>query len=144
MAFTVMTWNVENLFRPGGDGPTTTETYQAKLHGLATVINAQAPDALSLQEIGDPAALDDLKALLDDDWPGRALGRPDSRGIRVAWLTRTPLGDPHDIVDFPAPLRPVQVDDTGTTWPPWDAVLWPSPSAPAPAPAVQSSLLPAI
>ena len=116
MAFTVMTWNVENLFRPGHDsGPSTAEAYQQKLHSLAAVINQQAPDALSLQEIGDPAALNDLITMLDGDWPGTALGRPDSRGIRVAWLTRHPLSTPADIVEFPAPLKPVRVDDDGTT-----------------------------
>ena len=116
MAFTVMTWNVENLFRPGHDsGPTTDDAYRDKLAGLAAMINQQAPDALGLQEIGQPDALDDLVALLDGDWPGVALGRPDSRGIRVAWLTRRPLTAPINIVDFPAPLQPVQVDDAGTT-----------------------------
>ena len=95
MAFTVMTWNVENLFRPGGDsGPTSADAYQNKLHALAAMINQQAPDALSLQEIGDPDALDDLVQLLDGNWPGQALGRPDSRRIRVAWLTRRPIRDP--------------------------------------------------
>jgi endonuclease/exonuclease/phosphatase family metal-dependent hydrolase len=116
MAFTVMTWNVENLFRPGHDsGPTTDDAYRDKLQRLAATINLQAPDALSLQEIGDPGALADLVALLAGDWPGKAVGRPDGRGIRVAWLTRRPLSDPIDIIDFPAPLKPVQVDDAGTT-----------------------------
>ena len=33
--FKVMTWNVENLFRPGADaGPTTEPVYQAKLQGV--------------------------------------------------------------------------------------------------------------
>jgi hypothetical protein len=58
VVFKVMTWNVENLFRPGADaGPTTEPVYEAKLQGLAATINAQVPDALSLQEVGDPAAL---------------------------------------------------------------------------------------
>lgn len=46
MAFTVMTWNVENLFRPGHDsGPTTDDVYRDKLAGLTAMINRQAPDA---------------------------------------------------------------------------------------------------
>ena len=54
VVFKVMTWNVENLFRVGQpSGPTTAAVYDNKLKGLANAINAQAPDALALQEIGD-------------------------------------------------------------------------------------------
>jgi endonuclease/exonuclease/phosphatase family metal-dependent hydrolase len=116
VVFTVMTWNVENLFRTGqAGGPTTATAYQEKLSGLATVINDQAPDALAVQEIGDPAALDDLIGLLDGSWQQQVSTHPDGRGIRVAWLTRRTITDPAEIVDFPAPLQPVQVDDQGTT-----------------------------
>jgi hypothetical protein len=67
--FTVMTWNVENLFRPGDPGgPNTAAAYEQKLAGLASVINAHTPDALALQEIRNPAALDDLIGLLKGGW----------------------------------------------------------------------------
>jgi hypothetical protein len=47
MAFKVMTWNVENLFRPGApSGPKTQAVYDENLDGLAAVINAEAPYAL--------------------------------------------------------------------------------------------------
>jgi hypothetical protein len=47
--FRVMTWNVENLFRPHTDaGPTSQTVYEAKLQGLATKVNAQAPAVLAL------------------------------------------------------------------------------------------------
>ena len=59
----------------------------------SSTINAQAPDALSLQEVGSPAALDDLVELLDGGWHRRVSQHPDQRHIRVAWLT------PHDITD---------------------------------------------
>lgn len=60
-----MTWNVENLFPPGSAfGPDTQAIYDEKLDGLAAVINAEAPHALGLQEIGDPDALDDLEPRL--------------------------------------------------------------------------------
>src|SRR5207247_880843 len=76
--FKVMTWNVENLFRPGGAyGPKTQAAYAAKLAGLASRINEQAPDALSLQEIGEPAALDDLEGLLDATWHRHVSTHPD-------------------------------------------------------------------
>ena len=55
----VGTWNLENLFRPGGDaGPTDQQAYAAKLTELARVIGQLAPDVLGVQEVGDPEALD--------------------------------------------------------------------------------------
>jgi endonuclease/exonuclease/phosphatase family metal-dependent hydrolase len=114
--FKVMTWNVENLFRPGADGgPDTQALYQAKLQGLAETINSQAPDALSVQEIGDPAALVDLVASLNGTWHERVSAHPDQRHIRVAWLSPHAISDPEDILDFPEHLQAVQTDDDGTT-----------------------------
>ena len=47
--------NLENLFKPGSpSGPPSQAVYDAKLQGLASTINAHAPDALSVQEIGGP------------------------------------------------------------------------------------------
>ena len=47
MAFTVMTWNVENLFRPGAPAaPSTEQDNQAKLAGLAALVSAQDPDEI--------------------------------------------------------------------------------------------------
>src|SRR5262245_28776749 len=61
VVFKVMTWNVENLFRPGAEsGPPSQAVYDEKLAGLAAKIDGLAPDVAALQEIGDPAALDDL------------------------------------------------------------------------------------
>jgi hypothetical protein len=58
MTLKVMTWNLENLFRPGsGDGPTTQAAYDEKLAGLAAMINQEQPHALAVQELGDPDAL---------------------------------------------------------------------------------------
>lgn len=113
--FTVMTWNVENLFRPDDPEGPTRSAYEQKVAGLASMINQQAPDAVALQEVGTPAALDDLIAVLGGTWHRQVSAHPDNRGIRVAWLTTRPLADHAEITDFPAPLRPVQVDDAGTT-----------------------------
>src|SRR3954471_23164086 len=116
VVFKVMTWNVENLFRPGQPGgPTAASAYDAKLTGLARAINDQAPDALAVQEIGDPAALDDLVALLPGTWQQQLSTHPDGRGIRVAWLSTRPISDPAEIIAFAPRLQPVQVDDAGTT-----------------------------
>jgi len=114
--FKVMTWNVENLFKPGAPaGPDTEALYEAKLEGLAATIDGQSPDALALQEIGDPEALADLVSLLSGSWHQRVSRHPDQRQIRVAWLTRRAISEPVDIVAFPEQLQPVQVDDGGTT-----------------------------
>ncbi|MFD0519015.1 endonuclease/exonuclease/phosphatase family protein [Paractinoplanes durhamensis] len=111
-----MTWNVENLFRPGQPGgPTSTNVYEAKIAGLAEMIARQAPDAVSIQELGDPAALDDLVTALGGTWHRQVSAHPDSRGIRVAWLSTLPISEPAEITAFPAPLQPVQVDDHGAT-----------------------------
>jgi endonuclease/exonuclease/phosphatase family metal-dependent hydrolase len=112
--FTVMTWNVENLFRPGTQyGPPDQATYDAKLSGLASVINTQQPDALALQEIGQPEALDDLVQHLSGQWHTTLSNNPDQRGIRVAWLTRNQTTHTEEITEFPAPLGAVQTDDAG-------------------------------
>ncbi|WP_207229834.1 endonuclease/exonuclease/phosphatase family protein [Krasilnikovia cinnamomea] len=111
-----MTWNLENLFRVGQPGgPSTAAAYEAKLRGLAAVINDHAPDVVAVQEVGDPAALDDAVALLNGSWQAQVSTHPDVRGIRVAWLSRRPISDPAEITAFPALLRPVQCDDQGTT-----------------------------
>ncbi len=114
-AFKVMTWNVENLFRPKvGSGPTAQAAYDAKLAGLAATISAQAPDALALQEIGQPEALEDLVKLVGP-WNTAISAHPDGRGIRVAWASAHLLGDPQNVADFPEHLLPVQTDDVGKT-----------------------------
>jgi hypothetical protein len=114
--FKVMTWNLENLFLVGAaSGPKTKNVYDAELAGLAAIINAQAPDALAVQEVGDPAALDDLEALLSGTWRRRVSDHPDHRQIRVAWLCKPDITASENIVAFPAPLMPVQSDDTGAT-----------------------------
>ena len=60
MVVRVGTWNLENLFRPGGPaGPGTQGAYAAKLAALAAVITAAAPDVLAVQEVGDIEALSD-------------------------------------------------------------------------------------
>ena len=110
--FTVMTWNVENLFRPGSSaGPGAQAVYEAKLKGLASMINDHAPTVVGLQEVGDPVALGDLVDLLDGTWQQQISSRPDQRGIRVAWLSQRPIAASEEVVAFPAPLAPVQRDD---------------------------------
>jgi endonuclease/exonuclease/phosphatase family metal-dependent hydrolase len=114
--FKVMTWNVENLFKPGTpSGPPTQAVYDAKIEGPAAMINEQFPDALAVQEIGDPAVLDDLVQHLQGTWHKRISKHPDARHIRVAWLARRSITDSEEIFDFPRHVKPVQIDDSGAS-----------------------------
>ena len=111
----VGTWNLENLYRPGGQfGPKNQAAYEAKLTTLAATITAANPDVLAVQEVGEPAALDDLVALLPGPWHISLSTHPDARGIRVGFLTRTAPATTEQVVDFRPPLRPVQVGDAAT------------------------------
>lgn len=79
---------------------------------LAETITELAPDSLAVQEVGEPEALADLVDRLDGSW-NTALADPDGRGIRVGVLSRLPLNDIEQVVDFPDGLQPIQVDDSG-------------------------------
>ncbi|MGW0471891.1 endonuclease/exonuclease/phosphatase family protein [Streptomyces coeruleorubidus] len=110
------TWNLENLYRPGGPyGPEDEAAYEVKLAALAAVITELDPTLLGVQEVGDPEALKDLAGMLDDDWQLALSEHADSRGIRVGFLSRTAVTVLADTTAFPAELRPVQVDDSGVT-----------------------------
>ncbi|MFC7339823.1 endonuclease/exonuclease/phosphatase family protein [Saccharopolyspora griseoalba] len=111
----VATWNLENLFRPGGEsGPDTDQQYQEKLRSLAGTITTMNPQVLAVQEVGDPDALDDLVGRLPGRWH-TALAAPDGRGIRVGFLSRSPLADAEEVAEFPAELPDVQISDDGET-----------------------------
>jgi endonuclease/exonuclease/phosphatase family metal-dependent hydrolase len=111
---TVGTWNLENLFRPGGTfGPKDKIVYDGKLAALAATINAAAPDVLGVQEVGDPGALADLVTLLDGEWhTALSTHFGADHPIRVGVLARQPVQVLADATAFVAPLRPIQGDDT--------------------------------
>ncbi|MFK4104830.1 endonuclease/exonuclease/phosphatase family protein [Streptomyces sp. NPDC019531] len=110
------TWNLENLYRPGGpSGPRDKAAYEAKLAALADAITALDPTLLAVQEVGEPEALRDLVDLLGSGWTIATSRHPDSRGIRVGVISRTSFEVLADTTVFPPKLRPVQVDDEGTT-----------------------------
>lgn len=110
------TWNLQNLFRPGGGSgsPDDEDAYTAKLDALARTISQLDPDVLAIQEVGDAAALQGLAARLTGNWH-TALADPDTRGIRVGVLSRRVLTEVEQVRAFPDLLGPVQVDDDGTT-----------------------------
>jgi endonuclease/exonuclease/phosphatase family metal-dependent hydrolase len=112
----VATWNVENLFLPGGDaGPRDARAYEAKVAALAEGVRALAPDVLALQEVGDPQAVRDLASAVGGEWHTALSTFPDDRGIRVAFLSRLALGGVRQIRELPPELMPVQVADDATT-----------------------------
>ena len=114
---TVGTWNLENLFRPDSPfGPTDKVVYDDKLAALAATINAMAPDALGVQEVGEPEALADLVTLLTGEWHVQLSEHFDAgHPIRVGVLSPHPMVPVLDTAAFVPPLRPIQADDTGAT-----------------------------
>jgi endonuclease/exonuclease/phosphatase family metal-dependent hydrolase len=110
----VATWNVENLFSTGEFAPSLREVYQAKLAGIAATVVAAGADVLGLQEIGDRAAFEDLLAALGAPWDGSVCSFRDSRGIRVAVISRLPVVEADEIADLPDKLAPLQADDSGS------------------------------
>ena len=110
------TWNLENLFRPGSRyGPDDERTYRTKVAALGARIADVAPDVLAVQEVGDPAALDDVLKAAGGRWQVVLSEFPDERGIRVGLASRSRLADVAQVRAFPPRLAPVQAADDGTT-----------------------------
>ncbi len=107
-----MSWNVENLFTPA---PAERGAFDSKLDALARVITDALPDLVGLQEIGDEAAFAALLDRLGGTWTGVLATHVEPRHpIRVGWLSPRPLTDVEQVVDLPAGLPLVTVDDDGT------------------------------
>jgi endonuclease/exonuclease/phosphatase family metal-dependent hydrolase len=110
---TIATWNVQNLFPPGADGPKTPADYASKVAGLASTIRGADVDAVAVQEVGAPEPFDDLVNALGDGWTGVLSTQPDARrGIRVGVLSRLPAVRVSDDVALRPGLPPLYVDDT--------------------------------
>jgi endonuclease/exonuclease/phosphatase family metal-dependent hydrolase len=104
--FKVMTWNVENLFRPNPEAEEEVKQhYRSKLELLADVIGRLDPDIVALQEIGGENGeepLEDLQEALGGSHPHRALSAfRDGRDIQVAFLSKHAVDEREDIVNFP-------------------------------------------
>ncbi|GLP68455.1 hypothetical protein TUSST3_50780 [Streptomyces sp. TUS-ST3] len=109
----VGTWNLENLMLPrSGDGaPRTEAEYEAKVEALASVITALDPALLGVQEVKQEETLADLAKATGGQWHIALSRHADRRGIRVGFLSRTPLRIRRDTHVFADLLRPVQGDD---------------------------------
>ncbi len=100
--FKVMTWNVENLFLPGQQSGSQTESaYQEKLKSLSEVILAIDPDVLGIQEIGDSEAFDALNSLLENRYPHSYVARSLDSRIRVGFLSKLNIEEHEEISDLP-------------------------------------------
>jgi endonuclease/exonuclease/phosphatase family metal-dependent hydrolase len=111
-AFTVMTWNVQNLFLPGHpDGPVDQPTFDQKLASLAAVIDQAQPHILALQEVGPDGVLGQLQAALTHKMPHAIEGQPGGREIRVAFLSTVQFDATRHLRPFPNLIRPVQAKD---------------------------------
>jgi endonuclease/exonuclease/phosphatase family metal-dependent hydrolase len=111
--FTIMTWNIENFFAPE---PANRVDFDAKLDALAEVITAAEPDLLAVQEVGDQVAFAALRDKLGAGWSGKLSTHfESSHPIRVGWLSPEALSEVDEVLDLPAALSPVKVDDAGTT-----------------------------
>ena len=113
--FSVMTWNVENLFTPDIDASIEDQiTYAFKLNLLANVIRSTDPDIIGMQEVGGEEPMNDLQLALNNTYPNRIVSAfPDRRGIRVAFLTKLEVTKVEDIADFPTGPATTIFDITG-------------------------------
>lgn len=89
MSLTITTWNVQN-FRQSDP------LFAEKLAFLAGTLQALNSDIVALQEILDVSALQDLASRLGYQ---HLAATPDSRGNRVAFLTRLSLAGPPQQID---------------------------------------------
>jgi endonuclease/exonuclease/phosphatase family metal-dependent hydrolase len=94
MPITLTTWNIQNFAED-------TPVFQDKLNYLVSILQTLGSDVIALQEILDPNALDNLAARLGFH---HFTAKPDSRGIRVAFLSRDePVQPPQEIVRWQLP-----------------------------------------
>jgi endonuclease/exonuclease/phosphatase family metal-dependent hydrolase len=114
MVVRIGTWNLENLFKPPSEfGPKTDAEYDAKLTALADTITRMDPHVLAVQEVGDPAALQELADRVGGTWhietADPEAGTP--HAIRVGIMSRVVLTQPIQVAAFPDKLRAIQQGD---------------------------------
>ena len=128
--FSIMTWNVENLFdfvEPNPSSPPlpTVSEYKLSISKVAATIQAAgAPTLVGLQEVENIGILEDIAAhelLVEYGYIPVLIEGDDSRGIDVGYLVRGDMAEVTSVEQSPAPdgitSRPpliVQVTITGT------------------------------
>jgi hypothetical protein len=75
-----------------------------------------SPDVLAVQDVGEPNALKDLVGLLNGKWTLKTSTVFEAHhAIRVGVISQLRMSKVQHVSQFPAPLGPVQVDDTSAT-----------------------------
>jgi predicted extracellular nuclease len=110
--FSLMTWNVENLFdilapHPSSPPRPRKAEYEQHLEKIArTILAAGAPSIIALQEVENLGILQDLtelELLRSFTYQAYLLEGTDSRGIDVGYLVRQDLLEVLDLRQLPAP-----------------------------------------
>jgi predicted extracellular nuclease len=111
-SFSVMTWNVENLFdildpHPSSPPRPRKAEYELQLTKIAnTILAADVPGIIAFQEVEHLGILEDLVAnplLSEYEYEPYLLEGSDSRGIDVGYIVRTDLVEVLDVRQYPAP-----------------------------------------
>jgi predicted extracellular nuclease len=111
-AFSIMTWNVENLFdildpHPSDPPRPRKAEYDLALNKVANTINVSgAPTVVGLQEVENIGILEDLaesEILADYQYGPYLIEGTDSRGIDVGYLIRGDQAEVLDVRQFIAP-----------------------------------------
>ncbi|MCB2178621.1 lamin tail domain-containing protein [bacterium] len=130
--FSLMTWNVENLFdivdpHPSSPPLPTVSEYRQQIEKVAaTIVTAGAPTIIGLQEVENIGILEDIaehELVADYGYIPVLIEGDDSRGIDVGYLVRGDMAEVMDVVQYPAPegitsrpplLVKVQIKDSDT------------------------------
>jgi len=111
-SFSVMTWNVENLFdfvvpHPSSPPLPKVREYKLSISRVAQTIQAAAfPTVIGIQEVESIEILEDIAAdplLAEYDYQAALMEGTDSRGIDVGYLVRGDQADIINTVQYPAP-----------------------------------------
>jgi endonuclease/exonuclease/phosphatase family metal-dependent hydrolase len=89
MPLTLVSFNLKDQFLPRRREHRA--AFEAKSALAAETLTRADGDIVSLQEVGEPAALEAVLARLPAPYPHVTLGTADARGIRCAILSRLPL-----------------------------------------------------
>jgi hypothetical protein len=110
--FSIMTWNVENLFdfrapHPDSPDPPSLSEYQLNIAKVAnTIMAAGAPTIVALQEVENIEILEEVAAhesLVDYDYRPALIEGSDSRGIDNGYLVRGDRAEVLEVQQFVAP-----------------------------------------
>ncbi|WP_419818364.1 endonuclease/exonuclease/phosphatase family protein [Glaciibacter flavus] len=112
---TIGAWNIENFLEPGGPfGPSDRATVDRKVSLLAETIRSADVDVLSVEEVGDPTAFEELRARLGDGWSGVLSTHFEvDHPIRVGFLSRLPIEESCEFFDIPPLLQAAPTGDDG-------------------------------